>query len=140
MSSVNRIKTLLQPSQRFARSVHLERDFRDSTALSQYVVTDRVGQLFRRFGSAFAIGSTERAWRITGDYGTGKSCFALALARICDPKSLGLPKQLIDVSKSLPKANAIPEASARSLLTNIDKITPSAMAIIAYVLPSLCWT
>ena len=108
MSSVNRIKTLLQPSQRFARSVHLERDFRDSTALSQYVVTDRVGQLFRRFGSAFAIGSTERAWRITGDYGTGKSCFALALARICDPKSLGLPKQLIDVSKSLPKANAIP--------------------------------
>lgn len=108
MSSVNRIKTLLQPSQRFARSVHLERDFRDSTALSQYVVTDRVGQLFRRFGSAFAIGSTERAWCITGDYGTGKSCFALALARICDPKSLGLPKQSIDVSKSLPKANAIP--------------------------------
>ena len=108
MSSVNRIKSLLQPSQRFARSVHLERDFRDSTALSQYVVTDRVRQLFRRFGLAFATGSTERAWRITGDYGTGKSCFALALARICDPKSLGLPTQLIDVSKSLPKANAVP--------------------------------
>ena len=91
MSSMNRIKTLLQPCQRFARSIHLERDFRDSTALNQYVVTDRVGQLFRRFGSAFAIGSTERAWRITGDYGTGKSCFALALARICDPKSQSIP-------------------------------------------------
>ncbi len=108
MSSVNRIKTLLQPSQRFARSVHLERDFRDITALNQYVVTDRVRQLFRRFATAFGNGSTERAWRITGDYGTGKSCFALALARICDPKSQGLPKQLTDLSKSLPRANAIP--------------------------------
>lgn len=108
MSNVNRIKNLLQPSQRFARSVHLERDFRDSTALNQYVVTDRVGQLFRRFASAFNAGSTERAWRITGDYGTGKSCFALALARICDPKSPGLPKQLAILSKALPNANAVP--------------------------------
>lgn len=108
MPSVNRIKQLLQPSQRFARSVHLERDFSDTTALDQYVVTDRVGQLFRRFGSAFADGSTERAWRITGDYGTGKSCFALALARLCDPKTKSLPKQLTAQSKAIPNAAALP--------------------------------
>ncbi|QDT51707.1 hypothetical protein Pan258_57990 [Symmachiella dynata] len=108
MPKVNRIKQLLQPSQRFARSIHLERDFSDSTALNQYVVTDRVGQLVRRFASAFSDGSTERAWRITGDYGTGKSCFALALARLCDPRSQNLPKQLHALSKAIPKANAIP--------------------------------
>jgi len=108
MPKVNRIKQLLRPSQRFARSVHLERDFSDSTALNQYVVTDRVGQLVRRFASAFSDGSTERAWRITGDYGTGKSCFALALARLCDPKTQNLPKQLSALSKAIPIANAIP--------------------------------
>lgn len=108
MPTVNRIKQLLRPSQYFARSIHLERDFSDSAALDQYVVTDRVGQLIRRFASAFSDGSTERAWRITGDYGTGKSCFALALARICDPGSQNLPKQLSALSKSLPNANAIP--------------------------------
>lgn len=108
MPKINRIKQLLQPSQRFARSIHLERDFSDSTALNQYVVTDRVGQLVRRFASAFSNGSTERAWRITGDYGTGKSCFALALARLCDPTSQNLPKQLSALSKAIPNANAIP--------------------------------
>tara|TARA_R110002049_G_scaffold285698_4_gene467044 strand:+ start:197733 stop:201173 length:3441 start_codon:yes stop_codon:yes gene_type:complete len=108
MSKANSIAKLLQPSQRFSRSVHLERDFADTTALNQYVVTDRVAQLCRRFASAFGEGSTERAWRITGDYGTGKSCFALALARVCDRKSSQLPPQLTTLSKTLPQADALP--------------------------------
>ncbi|QEG02389.1 hypothetical protein Mal15_65100 [Stieleria maiorica] len=108
MSSAAKIQTVLQPKQRFSRSVHLERDFLDSTALDQYVVTDRIEQLSRRFASAFAEGSTERAWRITGDYGTGKSCLALALARICDPKSKGTYSHLGKLKKSLSSAQALP--------------------------------
>lgn len=80
----------------------------DSTALDQYVVTDRVAQLLRRVASAFGSGSTERAWRITGDYGTGKSCFALALARICDRKSSRLPMDLAKLAKALPQVDALP--------------------------------
>lgn len=108
MPNMETIAKLLQPSQRFSRSIHLERDFGDSTALDQYVVNDRAGQLLRRFASAFAIGSTERAWRITGDYGTGKSCFALALARICDRKVSCLPPDLMKLAKSLPYVDALP--------------------------------
>ncbi len=108
MPSANRIEKLLQPSQRFSRSVHLERDFYDSTALDQYVVTDRVTQLCRRFASSFGDGSTERAWRITGDYGTGKSCFALLIARLCNSKSGRLPPQLTNLSKTLPQTDALP--------------------------------
>jgi len=108
MPSTNRIAKYLKPSQHYSRSVHLERDFADITALDQYVVTDRIGQLFRQFASAFANGSTERAWRITGDYGTGKSCFALALARVCGVENGRLPKQLTSVPKSLSNAAALP--------------------------------
>lgn len=108
MPKTETIARLLQPSQRFSRSVHLERDFADSTALNQYVITDRAAQLLRRFASAFGDGSTERAWRITGDYGTGKSCFALALARICDRKASHLPAELAKLAKSLPQADALP--------------------------------
>ena len=108
MSSANRIAKYLKPSPYFARSVHLERDFADSTALDQYVVTEKIGQLFRQFATAFGDGSTERAWRITGDYGTGKSCFALALARVCSPGKQPLPKQLSQISKVLLNANALP--------------------------------
>jgi len=108
MPNANRIAKYLKPSQRFARSVHLERDFVDSTALDQYVVTDKIGQLCRRFATAFGDGSTERAWRITGDYGTGKSLFALALARLCKQGTDKLPKQLMPLSKEIPNANAMP--------------------------------
>ncbi|MDA7979455.1 MAG: hypothetical protein MPJ50_11885 [Pirellulales bacterium] len=108
MRSANRIAKYLKPSQRYSRSVHLERDFADTTALDQYIVTERIGQLFRQFATAFGDGSTERAWRITGDYGTGKSCFALALARVCGIGSGQVPKQLSSVSKGLSKADALP--------------------------------
>lgn len=108
MPNAIRIQKVLQPKQRFSRSVHLERDFQDSTALDQYVVTQRVEQLSRRFASAFGEGSTERAWRITGDYGTGKSCLALALARLCDPKLKSVPPQLSKLAKPLAEAQALP--------------------------------
>lgn len=108
MRSVNRITEYLKPSQHYSRSIHLERDFLDIAALDQYVVTDRVGQLFRQFASSFTKGSTERAWRITGDYGTGKSCFALALARVCGIGNEHLPRQLKSVTKSLSSAAVLP--------------------------------
>lgn len=108
MPNTSRITKYLQPSQHFARSIHLERDFADSTALDQYVVTDKIGQLFRQFATAFGDGSTERAWRITGDYGTGKSCFALALARVCGTANGRFPKQLAPASKILSHAKALP--------------------------------
>ena len=106
--TASRIAKYLKPVQHFSRSVHLERDFADTTALDHYVVTDRIEQLFKQFSTAFRAGSTERAWRITGDYGTGKSCFALALARICEPTSARLPRRLSSAPKALKNANSIP--------------------------------
>lgn len=108
MPNQNRIAQYLKPSQRFSRTVHLERDFADSTALDQYVVTEKVRQLGGRFASAFGEGSTERAWRITGDYGTGKSCFALAVARVCSRGPGKLPKRLAPLARQMPNANAVP--------------------------------
>lgn len=108
MPKQDRIAKYLAPSPRFARSIHLERDFADSTALDQYVITEKIDQLCRRFSTAFREGSTERAWRITGDYGTGKSCFALALARLSTHDAGPLPKPLKPLSKSLSDVKALP--------------------------------
>ena len=63
----NRISEYLKPNPRFARSINIERDFRDPNALTDYFVTERIGQLFERVAVAFDNDSTERAWRITGD-------------------------------------------------------------------------
>lgn len=77
-----KIKDVLRANPRFARSVNLERDFRDPLALDGYHITAHAKAHFARLGAGLAPHSTQRAWRITGDYGCGKSSFALAIAHL----------------------------------------------------------
>src|SRR5262249_16402502 len=80
--TVPRIGDLFRIAQRYLRSVQLERDFDDTLALRHYVVTPPIVAVFSRIVEGLRLGSSHRAWRITGDYGTGKSSFALMLARL----------------------------------------------------------
>jgi hypothetical protein len=75
-----RIADLFQMRNRFLRSAHLERDFQDPTALSSYVVTDFARSCIGRMADGLKPHSGSRAWRMTGDFGCGKSSFALLLA------------------------------------------------------------
>ena len=72
---------------RFLRSVQLERDFHDVAALEHYVVTPHMAEAFRRIADGLRANSGCRACRITGDYGVGKSSFALVLAHLFQDRS-----------------------------------------------------
>lgn len=86
-----RIVDLFRVPGRYLRSVHLERDFDDVTSLQHYVVTPAMVAAFSRIVDGLRLGSGHRAWRITGDYGTGKSSFALVLAHVLrDPEAPSL--------------------------------------------------
>ncbi|MBI3798031.1 MAG: hypothetical protein HY268_13825 [Deltaproteobacteria bacterium] len=75
-----KISDLFHIRTRFLRSVHLERDFQDPSTLSNYIVTDFVRSCIERMARGLKPRSGQRAWRLTGDYGSGKSSFALLLA------------------------------------------------------------
>lgn len=77
-----RIVDLFNIPDRYLRSVHLERDFDDTASLQHYIVTRPTGVAFLRIGEGLRPMSGRRAWRITGDFGTGKSSFALVLAHL----------------------------------------------------------
>lgn len=82
------IHELFRTPARFLRSTHLEKDFEDPEALASYTITPFLHQAFSRIVDGAAANSGRRAWRITGDYGVGKSSFALFLAQyFADPKS-----------------------------------------------------
>ena len=76
------VTDLFRVPRRYLRSVHLENDFCDPTTLNSYVITPSVAALFWRLLDAVEPSSTKRAWRITGDFGTGKSSFALVFAHL----------------------------------------------------------
>ncbi|MBI4025473.1 MAG: hypothetical protein HY360_10870, partial [Verrucomicrobia bacterium] len=89
-----RIADLFDIKNRFLRSAHLERDFHDSGALTGYVPTDFAQSCLNRIGEGLRPRSGQRAWRMTGDYGSGKSSFALLLAHALAGHDSTFPPQL----------------------------------------------
>lgn len=69
-------------------------DYDDPHSSDHYVVTKLIRETLQRVLSGFQPFSSQRAWRLTGDYGTGKSSFALALARIAAGEDKRLPSDL----------------------------------------------
>ena len=67
---------------RFHRSVHLERDFYTENALDGYVLTITARETLQRVIVALDNESTSKAWSLTGPYGSGKSAFALFAAKL----------------------------------------------------------
>ncbi len=76
---------------RYVRAVDILRDLDDPNALEGYVLTPSVRDGLRRVLRGFAIGSSQRAYRVTGPYGSGKSSFGLLLARLFREGSEGGP-------------------------------------------------
>ncbi len=90
-----RIADLFSIKSRFMRSAHLERDFQDSAALAGYVATEFSHSCLERISEGLRPKSGQRAWRVTGDYGSGKSSFALLLAHAFAGHDHGMPPQLL---------------------------------------------
>jgi hypothetical protein len=95
------ISDLLKVSQRFTRSVNLERDFSDPRALEGYVATMETRAHLRQIANGLRSGSGQRAWKITGDFGSGKSSFALVLANLMGRPSNEIPKTIRDLTGEL---------------------------------------
>ena len=85
---------LLQIRPRFMRSVHLERDLSDGSSSLGYILTPVATNALTRICASFHSNSTQRAFRIAGDYGSGKSAFGLALARVAAGQTNALPKEI----------------------------------------------
>lgn len=106
-----RIADLFRVRDRFLRSVNLERDFRDADTLRGYVITPHGRTALNRLAGGLSPQSGQRAWRITGDYGSGKSSFALALAHLFSGRDQRLPDQLrsvIDFRRVGGRPNLLP--------------------------------
>ena len=76
------VASLFHINPRFLRSTHLERDFSNPDSCAGYITTDFSRSCLKRLAEGLETNSTNRAWRLTGDYGTGKSSFALVLAHL----------------------------------------------------------
>jgi len=117
----------------------LARDFHDPKGLDGYWLTEFGKECLKRIASGFGPASGRRAWRLTGDFGSGKSSFALLLANVFRDAKHRLPKGLREhVLKTWPEAakhNFIPVlvtgsrepiglAILRALHTTLEELFP----------------
>lgn len=93
-----KVSELFNISGRFLRSAHLERDFHDANGLDDYILSDYTQNCLQRISIGLEKNSGQRAWRITGDYGAGKSSFALFLAHWFSGKSDQFPDPIKEKS------------------------------------------
>ncbi len=90
------IQELFRTPARFLRSAHLEQDFEAPGTLDGYILTETTRHAIGRVAGGLSSRSPNRAWRVTSDYGTGKSSFGLALARLFEGKSCNGSTTLTD--------------------------------------------
>lgn len=72
--------SVVRVADRYVRAVNIERDLPDPEALRGYRLTGRAEAALKRILLGLHEGSTQRAWRLTGPYGGGKSSLALLMA------------------------------------------------------------
>ena len=77
-----RLSEMVEIAPRYTRSVNLERDFEEASAVAGYIITASGSDFLRRIQRVLTGQPAPRAWSITGPYGTGKSAFALFLVNL----------------------------------------------------------
>jgi len=82
MAKLNIVEKNIINPKRFFRSVRLETDINDVNSLQGYNLTNHVLSVLSRIEEGLQDNNNERAWTITGPYGSGKSAFALYLANL----------------------------------------------------------
>lgn len=80
-----KLSDLARVGARFGRSVNLERDFYEQVSLDGYILTTTGRAALHRLGQSLTDATGERAWTLTGPYGSGKSAFALFAAKTLSP-------------------------------------------------------
>ncbi|MCT7973507.1 hypothetical protein [Laspinema olomoucense] len=87
-------------NRRYSRSINIERDLERAEALAGYILTERSLDALRRILTGFANPETNRAWTLTGVYGTGKSSFAQFLISACADRENPMRQQALALLES----------------------------------------
>ncbi len=124
MSAHKLLGEVFSVEDRFRRSVNLTADYRRNRALYGYVVTPLVGGVLERIGAGLGQGALNRAWSITGPYGTGKSACAVFIGQV-----LGYP--INDAARDLLRSG-IPDV-ARGLFSSVPGLEEGGFLIVPVV-------
>lgn len=110
-------------ARRYVRAVDLARDYADPSALEGYVLTPSARDALIRIVRGLAATSTQKAFRVTGPYGCGKSSFGVLLAQLfhthsVDQRAAALARSAEAVEEDLPNYQPLVIVGRRTSITD----------------------
>jgi hypothetical protein len=100
------------------RSAALDRDLRDPAALASYMLTPAAAAALKQIGNGLAEGGRQRAWKVVGPYGSGKTALSVLLG------------QLVSGRKAFPAAHRLLSASAPRLVSLFEGARRYPLAVV----------
>lgn len=109
---------LLALNERHTRSISLTRDLYEDNALGGYLLTPNSLTALRQIGESLASGRHQRAWRVVGPYGSGKSALGVMLA------------QLLAGSQACPRAAKLAASASKTVSAYFAKANRLSVAVV----------
>ena len=114
----NRILQSIELGGRHTRSIALDRDLHDESAIKKYLLTPTATGALKQIGQGLIDKHAQRAWKVVGPYGSGKSALGVMLA------------QLLSGRKSHPAASMAIAKSASQLVPLFKTANRFPLAIV----------
>jgi hypothetical protein len=117
---------------RHTRSIALDRDLHDDSIVDGYLITPNAIGALKQVGENIAKGSAQRAWKIVGPYGSGKSALGVVLAQLMSgrEKHAAAAKALLGVA---PKVAHLFQESNRLPLAVVGARVSFGVALAAAI-------
>lgn len=118
------------------RSVALDRDLQDTATTNNYMVTVAVAAALRQIGAGLVEESAQRAWKVVGPYGSGKTALGVVLAQLsAGPKAF--PETHRRVTSVAPQLAAMFAGCKRYPLAVVGSRTSIGRALAAAAVNAL---
>lgn len=98
----NRISKSIELGGGHTRSIALDRDLHDDSAVKKYLLTPAAANALKQIGQGLADQHAQRAWKIVGPYGSGKSALGVMVAQLLSGRK-SHPAAAMAISKSAPQ-------------------------------------
>lgn len=128
----------LQLGGHHTRSIALDRDLHDESAIKNYLLTPNAIAALTQIGQGLANGNAQRAWKLVGPYGSGKSALGVIAAQLFSGQTQH-PVAWQLLSKTAPKTAALFQDANRYPLVIVGARVSIGVALasaINHALPS----
>ncbi|MDR3455708.1 MAG: hypothetical protein P4L96_23370 [Rhodoferax sp.] len=98
----NRILQSIELGGGHTRSIALDRDLHDESAVKKYLLTPAAASALKQIGQGLVDKHAQRAWKIVGPYGSGKSALGVMVAQLLSGRK-SHPAASLAITKSAPQ-------------------------------------